>query len=75
VAPTSSVSVTFSGWTAVPRLWMAGIPALKRRRLDIELGPVGDHDLPYALALPGAVALLLAWIRLLARVQCGKLPP
>ena len=70
----SSFPMTFAGRAATAQ-WMTDTPALERRRLDIETGPGSDHDLPYTFALPGAVPLLLAWIRLLARVQCGELLP
>lgn len=47
----------------------------ERRRLELELGPGGDHDLPYRFALPLSMPQVLAWMRLLARVQRGELHP
>src|SRR5262249_44110605 len=49
--------------------------ALERRRLEFELGPGGDHDLPYRFALPCSMPQVLAWMRLLSRVSRGELEP
>ena len=46
---------------------------LERRRLERELGAGGDHDLPYHFALPLSMPQVLAWMRLLGRVQCGEI--
>ena len=46
---------------------------LDQRRLQIELGPAGDHDTPYRFSLPGSTPQLLAWTRLLVRMQAGEL--
>ncbi len=48
---------------------------LSRRRLELELGPGGDHDILYRFALPASLPQVLAWIRLLARVHRGELQP
>jgi len=48
---------------------------LDQKRLDIELGPVGDHDVPYSFAVPVSMPQVLVWVRLLARVQRGELVP
>ena len=48
---------------------------LDQKRLQIELGPEGDHDVPYSFALPVSVPQVLAWMRLLARVQRAELVP
>jgi hypothetical protein len=48
---------------------------LSRRRLELELGPGGDHDAPYSFALPPSMPQVLAWMRLLARVHRGELEP
>lgn len=48
---------------------------LERRRLEIEQGPGGDHDVPYVFSLPISMPQTLAWIRLLAKVQRGELEP
>ena len=48
---------------------------LDKKRLEIELGPGGDHDVPYSFALPVSLPQVLAWMRLLARVHRGELQP
>ena len=50
-----------------------GKSMLDQKRLDIELGPEGDHDVPYSFALPVSMPQVLVWMRLLARVQSGEL--
>jgi hypothetical protein len=45
------------------------------RRLEVEYGAGGDHDLPYQFTLPHLWLQALAWVELRARVQCGKLEP
>jgi hypothetical protein len=52
-----------------------GKSMLDRKRLEIELGPMGDHDVPYSFALPVSMPQVLAWMSLLARVQRGELVP
>ncbi|HEX6482683.1 MAG TPA: hypothetical protein VF043_27890 [Ktedonobacteraceae bacterium] len=49
--------------------------ALEGRRLEHELGTGGDHDLPYHFALPLSLPQVLAWLRLMGRVQRGELQP
>jgi hypothetical protein len=44
---------------------------LDRRRLELEKGAGGDHDLPYSFAWPSFLPQTLAWIRLRSRVQEG----
>jgi hypothetical protein len=53
----------------------SSISSLDKKRLEIELGPGGDHDTPYLFSLPISTPQLLAWTRLLARVQMGELQP
>jgi len=48
-----------------------GMSPLDRRREEIECGTGGDHDLPYQFTLPTSLPQILAWVRLLARVQRG----
>jgi hypothetical protein len=48
---------------------------LDKKRLELELGPGGDHDIPYNFALPASMPQVLAWMRLLARVHRGELEP
>jgi hypothetical protein len=47
--------------------------SLERRRLEHELGVGGDHDVPYHFALPLSLPQVIAWMRLLGRVQCGDI--
>ena len=49
--------------------------ALERRRTALEDGMGCDHDLPYSFSLPPSTRQVLAWVRLLARVQRGELRP
>ena len=48
---------------------------LDTRREELEGGAGGDHDLPYSFALPAWMPQVLAWMRLLAKVQRGELQP
>ena len=50
-----------------------GMNLLEQKRLEIELGPGGDHDTPYLFTLPIALKERLAWLRLQARVKAGEL--
>jgi site-specific DNA-cytosine methylase len=52
-----------------------GMSLLDKKRLEFELGPGGDHDVPYSFALPAYMPQVLAWMRLLAKVQRGELVP
>jgi hypothetical protein len=61
--------------TAACSLNVGSMNALERRRLELELGPGGDHDVPYTFALPLLMPHVLAWMRLLAKVQRGELEP
>lgn len=49
--------------------------SLERKRLEIEIGPGGDHNTPYRFTLPVSTPQLLAWTRLQARVLSGDLQP
>jgi hypothetical protein len=49
-----------------------GMSSLESRRLELELGPGGDHDVPYRFVLPAQMPLVLAWMRLLARIRRGE---
>jgi hypothetical protein len=49
--------------------------SLERRRLELERGPGGDHDLPYRFSLPRSLPQVLAWMTLLAKVQRSKGQP
>lgn len=52
-----------------------GKTALECRRLELELGPGGDHDVSYHFILPAELLQVLAWVRLLARKERGELQP
>ena len=52
-----------------------GMSVLDQKRLEIELGPAGDHDVPYSFALPAYMPQVLAWMRLQAKFQRGELEP
>lgn len=47
--------------------------SLDTRRSELEQGAGGDHDLPYTFTLPSSLPQVLAWMRLLVRVQQGEL--
>jgi hypothetical protein len=49
--------------------------SLERRRIEQELVAGGDHDVPYHFALPLSMPQVLAWMRLMGRVQRGELQP
>jgi hypothetical protein len=46
---------------------------LDRRRSELECGAGGDHDLPYRFSMPASIPQVLAWARLLTRVEHGDL--
>ncbi len=48
---------------------------LDKRREELERGAGGVHDLPYSFALPPSMPQVLAWVRLLAKVQRRELQP
>ncbi|HJT56965.1 MAG TPA: hypothetical protein VJ761_10750 [Ktedonobacteraceae bacterium] len=48
---------------------------IERRQIEQELGKGSDHDVPYHFVLPASPSQVLAWMRLLARVQRGELQP
>jgi hypothetical protein len=52
-----------------------GMSSLERRRVEVELGVGGDHNLPYTFVLPRSLPQALAWTRLLAKVHTGALQP
>lgn len=49
--------------------------SLDMRRAELENGAGGDHDSAYAFTLPTSVPEVLAWVRLLVRLQHGTLQP
>jgi hypothetical protein len=68
IAVTTQPSVN-QGSRQVNDLVGRGMSSLERRRLELELGPGGDHDVLYRFSLPHSVPQALAWITLMARVQ------
>ena len=52
-----------------------GMSALDRRRIELEYGVGGDHDVPYTFSLPASWPLVLAWMKLLAKIHSGELQP
>lgn len=53
----------------------SGVSSLEKRRAELERGIGGDHDLPYRFTLPTSLPQVLAWMKLLAKVQYGELQP
>ena len=47
--------------------------SLEKRRLELELGAGGDNDIPYRFTLPTAIPQVLAWMKLLAKVQNNEI--
>jgi hypothetical protein len=68
----SSMNGSSAGTNA---LYERGTSSLDRRRGELEGGAGGDRDLPYSFALPPSIPQVLAWMRLLAKVQRGELQP
>jgi len=60
---------------AAHNLGERSMSSLESRRLEQEFGAGGDHDVPYHFALPLSMPQVLAWMRLLVRVQRGELQP
>ncbi len=56
------------GWRG-SALERRGISALEKRRQELESELGGDHDLHYRFALPSSTPQVLAWVKLLVRVQ------
>jgi len=46
---------------------------LEIRRLELELGALGNHDSPYTFAPPTSMLQAIAWTKLLVKVQAGEL--
>jgi hypothetical protein len=77
---TASIAVSTKTWLnesgrAAHTLGERGMSRLLRRRLELELGPDGDQDVPYSFALPASLPQILAWMRLLAKVHRGQVQP
>ncbi|HKF35354.1 MAG TPA: hypothetical protein VKB35_00510 [Ktedonobacteraceae bacterium] len=52
-----------------------GMSPLEQRREELEHGVGGDHDIPYRFTGPSSMPQVLAWMKLLARVQDGTYQP
>ena len=52
-----------------------GLSFLEQRRVELEHGAGGDHDCPYRSTLPLSMPQVLAWVKLLAKVQAGEVQP
>lgn len=50
----------------------SSINLLDQRRLHIELGSGGDHDIPYRFSLPVSTPQLLAWMRLQGKAHARE---
>ncbi len=78
--PTTEIDATISPQPTQPERSMKSeyVPAyatnpLDRRRQEIEFGTAGDHDCPYVFTFPQSVPEMLAWIKLLQKVQCSPI--
>lgn len=56
-------------------LYEKGVSSMEKRRGELERGTGGDHDLPYRFTLPTSAPQVLAWVKLLMKVQNGELRP
>lgn len=66
-------SATREECPASPIAPAGGFGLLDQRRLQLEMGAAGDHDTPYRFSLPCSTPQLLAWTRLMVRMQAGEL--
>jgi hypothetical protein len=76
----SSIAATTNPWldeSSKPAdvLYERTMSSLDKRRVEIERGAGGDHDLPYTFTLPTSIPEVLVWMKLLARVQNGACLP
>ncbi|HLI06566.1 MAG TPA: hypothetical protein VKV40_08365 [Ktedonobacteraceae bacterium] len=70
---TSTLPPLVQNRTPEPVAVESRLSALERRRVELEMGAGGDHDQLYVFTLPVSVPQMLAWARLLARVQQGEM--
>lgn len=75
VSTSSSLSQENKATEPATTLQEWSMTGLERRRFELERGAGGDHDMPYTFALPVSMPQVLAWMRLLAKVQHGELQP
>ena len=52
-----------------------GASSLEKRRVELERGAGGDHDIAYRFMLPTSMPQVLAWAKLLVKLQDGDLQP
>ncbi len=50
-----------------------GASSLEKRRVELERGAGGDHDIAYRFMLPTSMPQVLAWAKLLVKLQDGDL--
>jgi hypothetical protein len=67
---TSVATITTASWY---ERGMGAMNALDVKRLELEIGAGGDHDLPYTFAFPYALPEILAWVKLLVKVQQNEI--
>ncbi len=78
--PTTAIAVV-TEHSLNERSWRAqtvderGMSSLEKRGGELERGAGGDDDLPYRFTLPTSIPQVLAWVKLLAKVQNGELQP
>ena len=72
VATQPSLNESCKGFTTLDR---GGLSALERRRLELESGSGGDHDLPYWFTGPSSLPQAIAWLKQLVKVQDGEWHP
>jgi hypothetical protein len=75
--PAASVAIEStcneSSW-GVYTLDERGSSSLEKRRVELEHGGGGDHDIPYRFTGPSSTMQVLVWMKLLVMVQDGTLP-
>ncbi|HEY6540803.1 MAG TPA: hypothetical protein VIZ18_07695 [Ktedonobacteraceae bacterium] len=75
LAPLAPLAAPVQSRVAEPVLTTWNMNALEMKRIEMEKGTGGDHDQPYTFTLPVSTPQLLAWTRLMNRVQQGELQP
>lgn len=71
VSAVSTITAANKSELREPQQDERNMSVLDRRRLVLECGAGGDHDVLYTFALPPRLPEALAWVRLLARIQDG----
>jgi len=66
----------FSTAITADQLWESRCMSwIEIRRLEVELGSIGDHDQPYTWNMPLCDSYLLVWAKLLSRRERGEIEP